>query len=354
MPSPPLLPFDELLAPISEDEPSGTTVPFTLKQDLDEWRKSINPEDFDADDPMRPENPKFADWPKIISVTQETLKEKSKDLLTAARLTEALTKTHGYAGLRDGLQLMRRMVAECWDRILPTIEDGDLEVRAAAFNWLDDRDRGARFPTTLRGVPLFQKTGQDFSWMKWKQIQEGKGGVTAQDFEEAVSKATPEECQLLVEDLDGALVELNQVKDVLLEKLHADAPGLVEVQTALAECSMLAKQIWQRKAPVASEEETGDPEGADAGEGGGDGQVEGGGGKVRKMRTRDDIYNQLREAATLLQKMEPHSPIPYLIFKAVEWGTLQFPQLMKAMVQDDSVISQMNRELGIKEVEEES
>ncbi len=80
-------------------------------------------------------------WP------EETLTETSKDLLVAARLTEGLTKEHGFGGLRDGLRLMRRLVTECWDRLNPAIEsEDDLEVRAAPFYWLDEADRGARFP----------------------------------------------------------------------------------------------------------------------------------------------------------------------------------------------------------------
>ncbi len=342
MATPPLISFEDLLKPISDEEPAGSSVPFTLRQDLEEMRKEINPEDFDDDDPTKPEQPKYAEWDKIVEVTQKTLRETSKDLLVAARLTEALTKLHGFAGVRDGLHLMRQMVGDCWDRIYPDIDDGDLEVRAGPFNWLDDRDRGARFPTTIHMLPLFPQSGQSFSWLNWKQIQEGKEGLTSQDFEEVVAQASLEECQTLTEDLDGSVEELSQVKEILQEKLGADAPGLQELQNALAECSILAKQILQHKSPV--EEEGGDSSSDENGKAG-----QGGGAPARKMRTREDIFQQLKEAATLLQRMEPHSPIPYLIFKAVEWGKLPFPQLMREMVRDDSVINQMNRELGIKE-----
>ena len=346
MASPQIIPIDELLEPIAGDEPAGSSVSFTLRQEFDDLRKEIDPNEFDEDDPTRPEEPVYADWPKIIQVTQETLKETSKDLLTAARLTEALTKTQGFVGVRDGLQLMRRMVDECWDRIFPDISDGDLEVRAAPFNWLDDRDRGARFPTTLHMVPLFRESGQSFSWLSWKQIQEGKEGFTTSDFEDAVMQATTEECQHLVDDLMEALNELTKIKEVLENRLQSDAPGLLELQTALMEVYTLAKQILARKAPAQSDEEdAGESEGADNGGGGG--------APARRMHTRDDVYRQLREAAELLQRMEPHSPIPYLILKAVEWGSMPFPDLMKAMIRDDNVIEEMRRDLGLKEQEDD-
>src|SRR6478672_2714830 len=136
--SEPLLPTDELLLPIPGDDPAGESMPYTLRAELEEARKEINPEDFDATDPLRPAEPKRADWVAISRKTQKALKETSKHLELASRLTEALTKMHGYAGLADGLALLRRLLTECWDRVYPTIEDGDLEVRAGPFNWLGD------------------------------------------------------------------------------------------------------------------------------------------------------------------------------------------------------------------------
>jgi predicted component of type VI protein secretion system len=55
--------------------------------------------------------------------------------------------------------------------------------------------------------------------------------------------------------------------------------------------------------------------------------------------------------ADLLERLEPHSPVPYLVRRAVALGSLPFPQLMKALIREDytQAITEMNRELGIKE-----
>ena len=65
------------------------------------------------------------------------------------------------------------------------------------------------------------------------------------------------------------------------------------------------------------------------------------------------MYEQLAQAAALLQQLEPHSPIPYLIQRAVDLGAKSFPDLMKELVRDSNVLSSMNRELGIKDSESE-
>src|SRR5688572_26238662 len=94
--------LESLLAPIPGGDPAGQPVSFVLRQKLDAARKSINPADFSPTDPLRPAEAKPADWPEIVRLTQDILVEQSKDLMTAARMTEGLTKLHGFAGLRDG------------------------------------------------------------------------------------------------------------------------------------------------------------------------------------------------------------------------------------------------------------
>src|SRR4051794_40158680 len=158
MPTPPLLDFDALLAPLPGDAPAGRPVPFDLRRQFEEGRKQVEAAPYGPAGGPREIIP--ADWPGLVRLTREVLTTTSKDLMTAARLTEALTMAEGFAGLRDGLTLLRRLLAECWDRMHPDLEDGDLEVRAGPFNWLDDRDRGALFPPKLLLVPVVRRPAQ--------------------------------------------------------------------------------------------------------------------------------------------------------------------------------------------------
>jgi type VI secretion system protein ImpA len=349
MPTPPLLPIDELLAPVPGDDPAGDSVPFTVRQKLEEFRKEINPGDFAPDDPLRPEQPKRADWPGLTSLAIDILKNTSKDLLVAARLTEALVKQHGFAGLRDGLQLLRRLVEECWDRINPKIEDGDIEVRTGPFNWLDDPDRGARFPNTVQAVPLVSLGDQGFGWHHWKLIQEGKSPASSDQFEQAVMATPVEHCRTQLEDIDEAVRELDGLVQALTARMESSAPEMFGVKQGLANCQTLARQLFERKggdsnggAEAAAPAEEAHEEAAVT-------AVGEGGPAVRKGKSRADIYRQLQELSAVLQQMEPHSPIPYLIMRACELGALPFPQLMRALIRDENIITEMNRELGIRD-----
>jgi type VI secretion system protein ImpA len=345
MASPRLLNFEELLAPIPGENPAGGPLPFAFREQLDEARKEIDPDTFEPDDPMRPSAPKKADWPAIIRLAQEILSGSSKDLLVTARLTEALVKEHGFAGVRDGLHLFAGLLSQCWDRLYPGIEDGDVEVRAGPLNWLDDADRGARFPTSLRRVPLVLGEEGAYSWLDWRLSQDGRGEVSREAFEKAIAATPREHCQTQVEDLVQCYDELKLLEAALHDKLGAAAPGLTGLRLALDECSTLARQLLQRKGPPPAVEASGGEESTASSAGRSD--------PARAIASRADVYQRLAEAADLLQQLEPHSPIPYLIRRAVELGAMPFPQLMKALIREEGVLNEMNRELGIKDEQAE-
>ena len=74
---------------------------------------------------------------------------KSKDLQLAAWLTDALVRTEGFAGLKQGLQLLQGMTTTFWDTVYPQLEDGDAELRATPLQWI-----GTNLTGPLRVVPL--------------------------------------------------------------------------------------------------------------------------------------------------------------------------------------------------------
>ena len=47
------------------------------------------------------------------------------------------------------------------------------------------------------------------------------------------------------------------------------------------------------------------------------------------IKTRDEAYNALQNIADFLQKIEPHSPTPYLINRAIKWKDMNLEELTK-------------------------
>src|SRR5262249_9209323 len=161
-------------------------------------------------------------------LSQKTLREKSKDLLIAAKMTEALVRVHGFAGLRDGLHLLRRMVADCWDRMYPLVEEeSDLEIRAGRFSWLDVADRRPLFPKPVKAVPLVFKDGRGLSLLDQQK--------EPAEFEEAIQATARNRCATIADDLKQGLEELGELTKLLDAKMGQVAPGMTGLRQVLGE-----------------------------------------------------------------------------------------------------------------------
>ncbi len=341
MASPPVLDIGALLAPISGDEPAGTPMPFTLRQKLDDARQE---EEKDPDDPTKIV-PKKAEWAWIIRTTTELLTESSKDLRLASRLTEALARQHGFVGLRDGIHLLHDLIDQCWDRCHPIPEEGEgLEVRATPFHWLSDAEHRPFFPSTVRRLPLLRVDGEEFGWQDHKDAQEGTGRVA----KESLDQALPVSDQI-DEDVTQTRELLDRLEQVLNTRFQESAPTMFGLAQAVDDCQQLVR-FYLRRLGLTTEEA---PAAAPSADGGVTGPPAAGGVgvQVQPGANRSELYRQVGQIADALERLEPHSPIPFLLRRAVELGLMPFRQLIRELVRDEGRLTELRREFGIKEPE---
>src|SRR5262245_48276616 len=116
---------DDLLNPIPGDNPGGANLRYAPIYDK---IKDARREDDDAPQGDWQRDRKVADYKQVIKLAGEALATQSKDLQLAAWLTEAMLHQEGFAGLKQGLDLMRGLIENFWDTMYPEIEDGDLEL----------------------------------------------------------------------------------------------------------------------------------------------------------------------------------------------------------------------------------
>jgi type VI secretion system protein ImpA len=333
MASAPVLEIDRLLAPIAGENQAGTKPPFDLLRQLDEARKE--------GDPFGP--PRKQDWPLIVQLTTNALMNTSKDMLVAARLTEGITQSKGFAGLRDAIIFLTRLLSECWDRLHPYPEDGEgPDVRGGPLLWLNDTTRGAKFPTTVVNVPLVEVRGERFTHIDWR-------GGRRVEFEAALSGVNAATIINLNEDLKAVRTELEKLSKVVDEKMPELGINLLSgpgtLGTAVSDVTESLVDLMKKM---------GIGEGGAAGDGdaaaGDDSAASGGTAVASKTAgaTRVDLYRQLDNIADALQRIEPHSPIPFLVKRAVRLGALPFPQLMRAMIEESRAIDQLDKLLGIE------
>ena len=66
------------------------------------------------------------------------------------------------------------------------------------------------------------------------------------------------------------------------------------------------------------------------------------------IRSRADAYRQLEAIANFLQSIEPHSPTPYLVRRAVSWGRMPLPELMQEVLREEGDLNRLFTVLGLK------
>ena len=101
-----------------------------------------------------------------------------------------------------------------------------------------------------------------------------------------------------------------------------------QIGKALTDCQTLVQEIQSRKRPAAVPQAEAPVETVGAAPAAAARPVE-----VRG-NSREEIYARLAEAADQLMKMEPHSPVAYMIQRAVKLGHLSLPELIKVLVRD--------------------
>jgi type VI secretion system protein ImpA len=356
----PVIDIEALLQPISEDKPSGESLQYSGL--YDEIREARRADDLLAQGQWQHE-PKMADYRKVISLAIPALTSETKDLQISVWLAEALTKEHGFVGLRDSLILLRRLQENFWETLHPEIDEGDMEARANSIEWIEQQAALA-----LRTIPI--TGGEGFTYLNW---QESRGfdfpdNIEALDYEEQerikALKAQAEEekrktgamwraakgqtrrafCEDINLTLEECWAECQALDRVIEEKYDRNQmPGLRNLKKSLEDVRDVVKNLLEEKRLEEPDEveETETVENAD-----GTVQVKAVGVATGAITSRQDALKRLADVAEYFRKNEPHSPVSYLVQRAVKWGNMPLESWLQDVIKDETIIYQLRQTLG--------
>lgn len=348
MATPPLLDFEALLAPIPGDNPAGAWLRYAGDYDeINGLRPKADRDAFEA-------GGQAGQWPQIEKLALRKLREKSKDLSLASWLTEALVHQHGFAGMRDGIQLIHGLLEQFWDGVYPLPDEGDLEVRCAPLQSLFERNAGIWLSETkLSKSDIPNEDGGDpipVTYNLWRSIvvDRSQDHLHLQAGMEKATADSPTDFYIsALADLEATEDVLESLKALMAQQFGEAAPGVTAVADALRNCkgrigSVLKSRGVSTTVADSEESDNDDSNGsADSGSSGGSG-----GGA---LRTREDAARRLREVAEFFRRTEPHSPVPYLIQRAIAWSQMSFEQLLGELVKDEGSRQAINSTLGIRD-----
>jgi type VI secretion system protein ImpA len=338
---------NDLLNPIAGENPSGQNLRYAPVYDK---IKEARREDDDAAQGDWKIERKVADWGFVVKTAGETLATKTKDLQLAAWLTEALLKTQGIGGLRDGLDLLKGLIEGFWDTLYPEIEDGDVEMRAAPLDWVGGRlDRGVRDAPLTRGgyswfvykesrkVPTEEEAGGSSAKSEAREAAVADGKLTPEAFDKSFDSSPKAYYVQLAADFDSALESLQALDGLCGEKFQDVAPSFGPLRQTLEEVKQAVRIFLQKKRekepdePVAGEEAEAEPASWAAEEEAPAAQASSAPARARKPGgalsaepvDRDDAIARVVSAARFMRGENQYDPAPYLLLRGLRWGELR-------------------------------
>ncbi len=346
---------NELLQPLAGPDPAGRW----LRYERAYMELSRSREEDDPNLPLGEwERPLVkANWKQVAADCARLLREETKDFQIAAWLCDAWVRLYEMEGLRAGVALLNGLAGRYWLNGWPGIDEGDADRRAAPFVWMN-----SSLPLTVKlNVPLLAAGAQReqplrlADWERAPALDDLKGGPasseppapTRQAIRASVKAGDGSRLVSLVAQSEAAAAMLVSLSALLDDRLAQDAPSLSRLQAMVEEIRRAADSLRQElpapspaqppePPPSAAAPASSPPAAAPAARSSGSG-----------FEHREHAYQVLAAAAAYLESIEPHSPTPYLVRRAVELGQLSLPDMLRQVTADAGSLDKFFSLLGI-------
>lgn len=350
-----------LLQPLSESAPCGEDVSFSEVYDrIREERR--------ADDPSLSQGEwqtelKTANWRSVVELSSNVLSSQSKDLQAAVWLGEALIARHGLAGVADTCDLLDGLLEHFWDGLYPPAEGDDLDERASRLAWFNQYATLAlRKAPLTSGEPAMSlndwQTSREVDNLgrqnreAWQSaIDEGK--PDGETFDQALRKSGRDSVAATLAAIEQAQAAHQRLNARVDARFGRQAPSLAGMGEALGQARQVMLKVAQglglQAPPVADlpTEETLTP--APVTSSANRAQPIAGAPALNSQAlvTKQDALRQLKEIAAFFRHSEPHSPVAYLVERAVAWADMPLDQWLSEVVDDEGLLGRIRERIGV-------
>jgi len=363
MASPAIIDIDALMQAISEENPVGddlrlkpasTSQYSTIKDARQAARAAERNSMFDDSSTEAAEH-----WNKIITLAPQILSTEAKDLEIASWYTEALIRKSGFPGLRDGFCLLRSLVELYWGQgLYPAADEDGIETRVAPISGLNGEGTDGVLLAPMRRTHITDDFAPGpFNLWQYKQAidlkrmtegnerdqQIAKIGFSMDDIENAVEQSSADYFVNLRDDITICLSEYKALSALLSDHCGSHAPATNKIIELLEETLSAINHIAKHKFPVeAVVSNDAPPEEEEITISASKSPQKG------PISSRDDAFRQLQAISDFFRRTEPHSPISYVLDKAVRWGDMPLDELMSELIPDASSRTTYSSLTGVK------
>ena len=374
MASEPTLDLDRLVAPISEDSPSG---PYLRNTDYDRLQKAkdlraeaVSSERklralalYSEDDleslPEQDRNVDRPDWQAVVDACVEILADHSKDFWVVSWLIEANTRVGNFAGMRDGFLLACSLADMYWSEIHPPIdeEEGYLGT-VSQLTSLNGEEGPGTLIAPIESLSLLPRDPYDrdspiMNLSGYRQATEATPGeFTEAEILQAAQAVDARELTDYGQGIQEAIEAFDQLDEIMQERCgeyegRPVAPPSSQIRRVLEECKHAFDVVTKHLGLGAEHESSDDQDGQIGGESTGASGANIDPGKAQ-IASREDAFRMLLKTSDFFRKTEPHSPVSYMLQQAVKFGRMELPDLLQELINDEEVLKRFAERTGVE------
>ena len=350
--------IDTLLAPIANsDDGVGEDLSFDPRLDAITAARI-------EDDPLLAQGNwvtelRVADWDFVASECATLLADTSKDLKIALWYVDALGHTDHLAGLNHGLAFLTALNTEYWAAMYPPLYDDDsMDIRAGLLSWFVKA-----MIDNLRQLPLSDAAHHSYNYNHFlsarehdKQRQQNHDiddSLSVGDYHQAIRQSAPHWQTALFDGIKTIQNRWQALTDQLNDVMGMDAPVFAPVtellETLDAHLSPLIAEHATAATNTASAEvtdsaiDTGQPANNQAS------QVVSGFNPQHSdhLTNRQHALTQMAQIQDYFARNEPHSPVTFLLKRAIEWADMPLDQWLARVIKDEQQMSSLADMIGI-------
>jgi len=327
--------IESLFSEVSADSPCGEDISYD--QDYLALERLLQPkgEGVIAAEGQTAEEPS---WSEVADKSYDLLR-RSKDLRVVMYFTVALLKLEGFAGLRDGLYLLRGLLERFWDNMYPQLDPEDNNDPLERINILSalspdsvSEQDPMKFKQRAMEVPLCDS--RQMGRFSFRDIQVARGAITVSDeqraqvpemsvIDAAFRDSEIEKLQSSFEAIGGAVEHASAVTEVFSERAYqSQSPDLSDFVTLLKN---IRKCLGEHLGVEAAGGADGDEGVIPAAGGRGGGPISG------SIQSPQDAIKLLDKICEYFERHEPSSPVPLLLRRAKKLVSKNFVEIIENM-----------------------
>ena len=316
---------------------------------------------------------KVADWDFVKNQCAELLSDTSKDMKLALWYVDALSHTNHLAGISHGLSVLQAFNDEYWLTMYPPLdgEEDSMDIRAGLLSWFvkalsDDIKQLSLADTKVESYNYnYYLTARDHDKQRQQNPDsETSNQLTLSDYNHAIKTSSETWQQALMSNLNKVTEQWQTLTDQLNDLMGMDAPVFAPVTDLLIALTQHLRPLIPEYSDTAhSMDQESQADNVDLIDTNEPVMSDGNGQSASTNNISSTSFNpsnrdhqsNRRQALKLLAQIqdyfatnEPHSPVTFLIGRAIDWADMPLDQWLTHIIKNEDQLSMLSDMIGIQ------